>query len=126
MTERTTDALLNISQDVRQMAENNVTQAKQAVEKCMREAEFASVHGEGRLRRHRGVRDRWFAKQQINARRLRAAACACKDLREMALLQQQVVQSLSARAMDLDGAAADDRQPRAVATAKSPRGKQLE
>ena len=35
MTERTTDAPLNISQDIRQMAENNIMQEKQAVEKCM-------------------------------------------------------------------------------------------
>jgi hypothetical protein len=46
MTERTTDAPLNISQDIRQMAENNIMQEKQAVEKCMEGEWRASVHGD--------------------------------------------------------------------------------
>jgi hypothetical protein len=117
MAEHNTDASLNISQDVRQMAENNITQAKQAVEKYMREANRVLQSMETSLEaaqgstREAGQKNVSFAEQQIGAafdfaqRLVRA-----KSPQEIAQLQQQFLQtqlqSLSAQAMDLGGVAA--------------------
>ena len=117
MAERTTDPSLNISQDVRQMAENNISQAKQAVETYMREANRVLQSMETSLEaaqgsaRQAGQKNVSFAEQQISAAfDFAQQLVRAKNPQEVALLQQQFLQSqlhsLSARATDLGGAAA--------------------
>ena len=90
MTERTTDAPLNISQDIRQMAENNIMQEKQAVEKCHGGRMACFSPWRRRLRRYRGVREESFAGQQVSAAfQFAQRLVRAKNLQEKALLQQQ-------------------------------------